>query len=327
MANVAGSTDILPLYAELAKSTALPIPKGKKVVIHVDINQTIVPVDAVQQKGASDVVAHAFAKSMRYPWKKDIVPMTYHDFVFNVDVPGPRSDKALKKQRKQKAIHFIDYLETRQLAFAPQVRTTYEVALKMIAASSLESRRVVPSFYRLIETLQRDGVEFTIILRSFGTEVNAVAKELKENTGIAFRRGSFEAHLFQDAEKETPHLLGQSEAYKLFQQDSWAVQDEWGYWNSHEEQFQYGKPFPFCLSPDVHSIFFDDNIFPSDAPTNIVCPYDLADHHYGDIDDLTRRSILVPVDLIATIFDPHYFINHVARSLTFSEIKEKEATA
>jgi len=326
MASVDNPVDILPVYAEMAHSEPLPLKVSEEtvVVMHVDINQTIVPVDTVQQKGAPDVIAHALAKFMPCKWDDDTEPMSYHDYVFNIAIPGPRSDKALKKQRKARVVRFVDHLEEIDHPFAAQTRATHETALKMIADSSTAARRVVPSFYRLIEALQKEKITFRIILRSFGNEVNTVAEELTRNTGIEFRRGSFKAHGFHEVGHEIAMPMGATDTFKLFQQSSWAVQDDWPYWNSREEKFQYGKLFPYHATQYVHSMFFDDNIFPAASPTNIVCPIDFVTVKYGDIDELTQQGILVPANLVASVFDENYFINHVARSLGLRETPKKE---
>ena len=326
MASIVGSDGLLPIYAAMAHSKPLPLRVSEEtvLVIHVDINQTIVPVDTVQQKGAPDVIAHALAKFMTCKWDDDTNPMSYHDYVFNVAIPGPRSDRALKKQRKERVVQFVDYLEEIDHPFASQTRVTHATALQIIADSSTAERRVVPSFYKLIEVLQREKIRFRIVLRSFGNEVNTVAEELTRNAHIAFRRGSFTAHGFHEVGKEDLMPLGATDTFKLFQQSSWAVQDDWAYWNSREEQFQYGKLFPYHVSEYVHPMFFDDNIFSASSKTNIVCPFDFVPAENGDIDELISKRILVPTDLVASVFDENYFINHVARSLELREDTKTE---
>ena len=52
-------------------------------VLHFDINQTILPIDSIQDKSIDEVLSHACAKSQHsmYPWDFNHSPMTYHHYV------------------------------------------------------------------------------------------------------------------------------------------------------------------------------------------------------------------------------------------------------
>ncbi len=323
MAVITAAGSYYPDYLALRSGSPLILKTDRKVIVHLDVNQTLILEDNIQGKSNSDVVQHGLAKACRAVWDSTISDrsMTYHDFVFDHQIVGPRSDKILKKKRVSLVTQFVPYLAKTPSSplhvYAPQAKATHETALRLLGSMAESGRKIVPSFYDLVTRLNDASIEYKIILRSFGNDTEDARDEIERETGIEFFRPTLQflgEHLIPG--EGVPNFDEQGAFYQFCQDHHTCVRDDWKWWNSHEEIAAYGKKFP--LDPDdanVHSIFFDDNINSPVSATNIVAPFDANSGKALDLEPLFARHILVPVEPLAPLFNPHYFANELALSL------------
>lgn len=179
------------------------------------------------------------------------------------------------------------------------------------------------SFYHLVNHLDQQQIPYTIILRSFGSEVFEIADEisLKSNTKISHKGYFREGTLYVDNERVGNNP---TEIYEKFKSLSHiAIHDDWEYWVKGEKKIQFGKPFIFDLNDEFFlSIFFDDNIVLDKSDDNIVCPIDIKGHK-PSIGDLAEKNQVFVIDTLDAILKDDYFINLINRGESFShEINE-----
>ncbi|EKD28999.1 MAG: hypothetical protein ACD_79C00122G0002 [uncultured bacterium] len=298
------------------------------LILNVDLNQTIVAVDKVQGKNIDKIVLTALTIAVKGMWQENGKYESFYDYAYGEGVRLGR-DRFEKKKIKEEIIKsFFSVLHKADIAFHDQMFEIYQSA---VAIRKKQKTIVSQSFYNLIETLQTCKIPFRIILRTFGNEGNEVAKEIQKHTQINFKTGTFnENYSFEygGETKEIIEMIALKKVFSLMQLDHWCIKDNWLHWNINGEKFDSGKLFLFDLSSRVHSMFFDDNIFPSGSIKNIVHPFCVTPFCQGTdskIDELISRKILVPVDFLQTIFDEHYFEKHVIESLKIRSIKDNTA--
>jgi hypothetical protein len=273
------------------------------IIIHMDINRTIIASDIKQKLGIDDIVNLSLSKKYIYKWENTPDPMSYYDYIYTIKYPGPRRDSSLRKLRRNDINKFIDYL--RQIN-----HSYYEKALCELqkAKNIMENRIVFPSFVKLIETLEEKNISFSLIFRSFGSDLDAVTKELNiEVSKASFKKGKL---FTENGVIENPqHIFDYIKSYKWL-----GIQDDYFYWHKHNELKEYGKQFPLEVETETISIFFDDNI-EFDAATNIVAPLDVKTKKYIPILPLIYKERLVPVNTIDAILDENYFIKFISKHL------------
>ena len=102
----------------------------------------------------------------------------------------------------------------------------------------------------------------------------------------------------------------------LTSEGHFAVQDDWPYWNQHQEKGEYGKPFLFDFSETServrsHSLFFDDNI--TGEEEDIVKPCEIGGQTIST--QALCGRIIFSVNTVEAILDDDYFIKRVGKSL------------
>lgn len=272
-------------------------------IIHMDINRTIIASDSAQNLHLDDIVNLSLAKKYVDSWEEGLDPMSYYDYIYTVQCPGPRKDRALRKKRRAIIKEFIHFLDETNHPF-------YEDALASLhkAKKIMPKQIIFPSFFKLIERLEEKNISYSMIFRTFGSDFDTIAKELGLNIPKAsFTQGKLHT---EDSIIETPE-----EIFAYIKKHKWlGIQDDFFYWNNHNERKEYGKQFPLTMSSDTLSIFFDDNIERS-ADTNIVAPFDVQKKKPLPILPLIRKGILVPVTTIDALLDEDYFIKAISKQL------------
>lgn len=190
---------------------------------------------------------------------------------------------------------------------------TFEVtpAEKAAMKAKLKSRQglVFPSFYRLLSYLQKEKIDYTIVLRTFGSDLPCVVPEINRYIKPAFfcLRGAYKNGFFYF------EGLGQKnfqETYALTKQHQFiAIRDDYEEWAKYKKSRDHGKRFVVDKADkETLSLFFDDNI--AEGPHSIVTPVDLAGK------PLEHSYHLIIVDTAAAIKDDDYYINLVKRLLS-----------
>lgn len=302
--------------------TALPLfGEAPRLMLYFDINKTLIASDIAGGKSMDNVLNHLLAEKFQYCWDPSIQePLSYYDYVKNVLLPGPEYDSELKSRRKVYLDHFKDNLQTQNHALYPEVQKTYNIAMDALQRTQ---SIVFPSFYRLLEELDDRGLAYTIVLRSFGTEVHEIAQEINTVYKHMFRDfGEFrQGTLYLDEKKV-------SDSFEIYQTLSSlshvSLRDDWSYWNKGEMESRYGKPFILDQEDSgVLELFFDDNIDLHNDEKNIIAPKDAKTGASIPVSELAVSHQIICVDTLEAIVDENYFVNLVQRAL---DIKLESST-
>ncbi|MCP5469472.1 MAG: hypothetical protein H7A36_03085 [Chlamydiales bacterium] len=272
---------------------------GNHLIIHMDINRTIIASDATQNLGLTSVVNLSLAKKYVDIWEEGLVPMSYFDYIYLVKHPGVRSDQQLRRLRRNTIHDFIDHLEKINHPRYAEALTTLQKA-----ESTMEGRFIFPSFYKLLGWLEENNISHSLVFRTFGTDLEKIAATLGWDIPKAsFRDGKL--HTENGVIDDPLAMLHFFQARRVL-----GIQDDYFYWNKHKELKEYGKQFPLLLSGSTKSIFFDDNI-EFDPEVNIVAPYDAQTKEALKILPLIEREVLIPVITVDAILDEDYFIHYL----------------
>ena len=243
-----------------------------KIVLHIDVNKTLIAEDKNNGKDLHLVVASAIAEQTVYEWQPGETT-SYYDYL-QAKIPGKSYDQAVKKRRLAHLNGFIRWIEGQpDHPKREEVLKTYNAAMK-----KMKKKLIFPSFFKLVEKLQQKKYDFTIVLRTFGDDSKQVTHEIEKRTSLKFRHwGAFRngiltmknggsigkvERIYQKIIKETGHF---------------ALKDNWKEWNSNKEKSDFGKRFIFDpRDPGTLSIFIDDNINADGTEKDIVAPIALG---------------------------------------------------
>lgn len=284
------------------------------LMLYFDINETLIASDRAGGKTLENVLNQLLASKYEYKWDPTITePISYVTYIKEVLLPGPEHDLDLKKRRRAYLGHFIDYLKDQNHPLYAEVQATYKIALEKLESAK---GNVFPSFYQLLRKLDQEKISYTLILRSFGSEVFEIAEEINQVYGDIFKNtGSFIEGKLTMADESFGNDV--SEIYEILSHSSHtAIRDDWKYWMSGNMDSAFGKPFILDLSdPKILGIFFDDNIKLNDTEKNIIAPIDVSTGLLIPIEKLIKRKQVVRVDTLKAILDDNYFADLVDQAL------------
>lgn len=283
-----------------------------KLLLHFDINKTLIAEDLTTNKPMKYILLSALAEKSIHQWSQEQEPMSYKEYVDTVLAPG---DKALQREIVK---NFLSFLEQSDYPHRTAVIETYQQMME-----KMEGRYLIPSFVKLIKKLQTDKVDFRIILRTFGGDIR-IGKVTEEIDKILdgsrishwghFRNGVLTIKNHEQMESTIEKV---DEIYRFFRdtQGHIAIQDDWKMWNDDGERGRSGKPFIFDPEDgEVLSLFFDDNINPEpESEFNIVQPL-TVDGRQVSVDSYLNKNIYV-ADVIQAILDDDFFVDLVNDSL------------
>ncbi len=281
-----------------------------RLIIHFDINNTLIASDRIENKSSENAICFLLAKKHVDYWDKTLSePISYYDYVYNVVVPGDSKDKDLKKIRKQYLDRFIDDLREQQHPLYAKINEEFNTMNTKL--SSLKGT-VFASFYKLLKFLDAEQIQYSIILRTFGGDLDFIAAEINETLGTEFFAAK--ANFKNGALVTEFGTLTDAESIYGFMTTSGnlMIQDDWNPWNLHHESSEYGKPF--YLKPDdtsVFQIFFDDNIEIDDDVENIIGPKDVKTNLPIKVSEIIKTKNAVRVNTIDAILNDDYFTKHV----------------
>ena len=290
--------------------------EGPHILLHFDINKTLIASDGANNKSTIAVLNELLAEKYTFEWDETLKnPISFDAYVRQVLVPGSHDDLELRIQRREYLDHFIEFLRECNHPLYEEVLMNFNAA---IFALNMSQGRVFPSFYRLIDELDRQGISHSIILRSFGKELFAVGNEIEKFCKKSFiHRSKFQKEIFYLTEDHWIEDL--DEVYSLMRHSGhMAIQDDWNHWSTHGLIGRYGKPF--YIDPEdseTISFFFDDHIRLDDPATaiNIIAPINIKTKELVPIQELVESGQVVRVDTLKAILDDDYYLNIVMRKL------------
>jgi hypothetical protein len=287
----------------------------KQIIIHLDINGTLIFFDGATGKNARECINESLSKRLITYWPNYDKPCSFYDYVYQHVLPGDANDSVLKKQRNEMIGKFEDYVKEQNLPFRETMSKVIEVAEKKIKEFQDQGKNIVPSFYHMVDRLENDNIDFYIQLRTFGKELEQTKAEIEKNTKIQFEKEVVDLtkkDLYEN--EDIAQKLQENKAKSIdesFSKGHHMVQDNYDKWKAAKFQASGGKPFFVGGNQSSTSIFFDDN-----APGQgnearcIVGPQDL-NGNFSNIQDLTKQGSVVKADALEALFDPNYFIEKI----------------
>ena len=199
------------------------------VILFFDVNGTIIAHDQAQDKTVETKILQELTKKHQinnYASTKNLLSL--REFSFNL---GARD----KFQRYNYLLDYLAYLEH------PQIPLIKEEYLSLHAQVKAQSGHIFNSFYTLVKWLDRQHIPYTLVLRSFGSDIPVVIKELAQQGIAVVQQGAFvgkSLHL-EGRILDTPEAIMNN--LKLGQHAAW--RDDYGYWHTHHHARNFAKPF------------------------------------------------------------------------------------
>ncbi|HSX26360.1 MAG TPA: hypothetical protein VLE89_05065 [Chlamydiales bacterium] len=280
----------------------------RHLILHFDINRTLIACDQVQQKSARDVIINTLADQTEDLWDSQLThPISYSHYVKYHLFPNPTLSKEIKNKQKEEICRFLDVMQEQDHPLYPALQRKFDHALSKL---NQQEGMIFPSFYKLLDYLNERGISYTLVFRTFGADAPEIAAELNGHFGEGFLtdiRPAQEKETLYDFLKTTDHHV--------------AIRDDWDTWYAHNEESNYGKPFPIDFEDSKRlSLFFDDGArLNKERPErNGIAPYDV---HRGvlSLEELIAKNLLFPVDTLKALADENYFIDLIEKALTSGE--------
>lgn len=276
------------------------------LVLFFDINGTIIALDSAQEKTLEVTLLQELAKRYSARWHAALPePITYAKFVRRHLLQGEeKTDLNLKQQRQQKYAGFLDYLGQ----YHPKIYKNVLNDLTHLQQSLAKSAgHLFPSFIKLLVELRKQEIPFSLVLRSFGTDIPIVEQELATHGILIHQKGYFKGPILhlQGQQLNTPQQILQT--VHPGQHQAW--RDDWDYWHTHKHAAIYGKPF-YLSEKQPLSLFFDDKAIEKE-----IIDIQRLDGKAMTKEAAIARQHLFAVDTLAAIRDENYFCDRVWSAL------------
>lgn len=292
------------------------------LILHFDINKTLIASDKTENKSIEDVINELLSRHYSAYWDETLEePMTFDAYVRKVLLPGEEHDVALKERRLAYLTHFTHYLQEHDHPLLFNAFTYFDDVLNVLKQAK---GNIFPSFYQLISELDQKGISYTLFLRSFGHEVFEVKSEINSFCGNLikidgkFRKGI----LYLDGKEplKDPQIIYDF----FFLKQHAAIHDDWPHWMEGKMHPKQGKPF--YLDPednDTLAIFFDDNIKIDSPEENIISPIHAKTGKSIPLSSLIESKQLVSVNTLQAILNKRYYIKLVEEALEHKKLSIK----
>lgn len=298
----------------------------KRLVLHFDVNKTLIAMDLVQGKTREDTINGILAEFTDFKWdgtKKQSYYAYLSDQIAQEKPTLDRTSDEFKKERNIRLKNFPKYLEKNNQTLHKLYQYEKGKLLKILDAKKMV---IFPSFFTLIDWLNGGKYKdnYTLHLRTFGTDLPEVIPLIEQRSKLQFAaRAGFKGQILrmfkdklgrdpQEDEKNIMVHYEPSQLYSLFHNQSaahYAIQDDYTYWKSKAFQAEGGKLFPVDISNKIITdIFFDDNANDQEKP--IIHPIK-PDGTLEDTQTLIALGNIVPVDPKEAILNPCYFIKKI----------------
>lgn len=291
------------------------------LLIHFDINGTLTLKDST--KTAKDgkkvsneyMILSALAESTAAIWDPNYPNMPFKDYVYTVLAPGDKNDAEVKEKRQNIIANFLPWLEEHHHPARFKVRHEYDLLRKYQNMSESEFK-VFDSFYTLIQKLIELDIPHTIILRTFGNDLNQVIDEIEHNPReLKIKFGTLINLKETSVTVEKANTLFHTFLNSL---EHIAVQDDWAKWAKDYEYAQSGKPFMYdstgCLGRKNLSLFFDDKI--TGKMQDIVNPIEVSGKPTAT---KLKGRLTFHVNTTKAAIDEQYFVKKVLKALAMHE--------
>lgn len=293
---------------------ALQAESFPHLILHFDVNKTLIASDKTENKSIEDVINELLSRKYSACWDENVEePITFDAYVRTVLLPGDEHNVRLKMERLVHLTHFSDYLREHN---HPLYETVLKELTLVLDALKKAQGNVFPSFYHLIAELNQRGISYTLFLRSFGKEVFEVKNEINSICQDLFKiEGIFQKGILYIAGKSP--LSDPQAIYHFFSsREHAAIRDDWKYWMEREMYAKYGKLlYVDPADTTVLTLFFDDNIKLDSPEKNIIAPINPKTKEFLSIPALIQSKQLIPVDTLEAILNERYFIEYIDEAL------------
>lgn len=280
---------------------------SKTIVIHLDVNGTIMAADPVQGKTSQDAMTQEFAKKTKGVWREDLTEMRYQDYVEQHLIPGTEVDQGIKKKRRELYTNFLTMLKETNHSALNDIQQKYDELLVILQT---QQGPLYASFWQLLEWAQESEHDVRFVFRTFGQDIPELIHLLRDkghhvSNIFGFEKGQLYHGHFEGLQFIKNELC--EDTTEIFKYPFNAVQDDWFHWNSNGELETYAKPFHYHA--DIISFFFDDNA----KVKQIIAPKGFQGIHGQDLTtyDLLQSGHVIAVGPLKAMTDPNYFVTRV----------------
>lgn len=288
---------------------------GKKLILHLDVNGTIIGTDSKTDRDMRDIAQEALGRQIYDCWPiagDRIKFMSYRDYVYGTYIKGSYFDSNLKKRRLEEMGKLLFTLKQMKSDYLEDMEKVVNLFEKKCG------NKVFDSFTNLIIRLKKEKKPFQIHLHSFGDDMKEASQQIEKDLGIKFadtiyvKNGIFEGI-------HPNHQM--QRVYKMCTEKNYLFQHDWKHWNANREKPLFGKVIPLNPQNEEYvSMFFDDNLKRSkNDPTGIGMGYDIKRDTAVPLDELLTNGNFVNVDTVEAAINPHYFESQVAKCSSFME--------
>src|SRR5579872_211960 len=153
------------------------------LILHFDMNKTMIATDKVGQKSAHDTICAVLADRIVSTWDETTPPMDYFHYVKYHLLPNSDNSREIKLKQKEKVAQLLDFLKASNHPAYGEAQETYDRAMNVLEKQETE---IFTSFHKLIKYLHEKKISYTLVIRTFGSEATEIAHELNERFGAGF---------------------------------------------------------------------------------------------------------------------------------------------
>ncbi|OXB66246.1 hypothetical protein ASZ78_000671 [Callipepla squamata] len=314
----------------------------RRLVLHVDLNNTVVAADAVSGQGPREAL-NSFLSTATWGRERADGEWQWMSDRPSLRAPCPGAVSYYCRYGRDQAFtesgpgQCFSSLHARHLRLLEWPGEPHE-ELSVRDGHGKHYHFILPSFFRLLEALHWDGRDFTIVFRTFGTDLphtllalsSALAGQHPQFPALRdlalpvvltpgqIRCSKREVVLKRGAERLTTREDGRK-LYDYFSslEGIGGFQDHFDWWARNQFSSQGGKPLWIDPhDPSIHHIFIDDNIRLDDADT-IVHPQVFSERGSSSPRCAPTSELydicLVQTDLLEAIANEDYFLHCVRR--------------
>jgi hypothetical protein len=276
------------------------------VVLHFDLNGTILAKDPAAGKDQKAMINSILAKETSGiwddTWQKQL--MSYDDYLHHIEgqlvqhITDPRLKRTEgKKARSEKSSRFVEDFDVR---FQGELSEKMKLLDQRVSSFDKE---IFDSLFFLLEHLKQKQIQYRLVLRTFGNDLDQVVAALEGKLNTRFVRGTFKTDpVTKQSVLKVRYFHGIEETVTNFKRMEevlngtpfLAIQDDYGPWGNApiKEDWHFGKPFFYASAEkDVLPVFFDDNVGEPNSPSGIVRPINLVTGEAVDPTPLLDKQI------------------------------------
>ncbi|KAL3843276.1 hypothetical protein ACJMK2_021218 [Sinanodonta woodiana] len=327
--------------------------ENRKLILHFDVNKTIVPLDSARGESFEDVLKLHVSELL---WRKENVGKSERKFdsLSKSHVQhrsGHEENSLFPSSRTDRKSGFESLKQALQWK-SPYVEEHHKT-LTILGRDKCRYHYILPSFYKLLQYMVKTDRDFVIIFRSFGVDTKNVLESIKTFASKScFNSPSSDSNISSLSDKISTKvcslhrkigdrfelitdnstktsLHSERDIYNCLTQSTgiWGIKDDYLHWSNDNYNPSSGKPLWIDTSDSsVQHIFFDDNIRPGrrDSIVDIRVFSDGSPSSFKSVTQeeeyLFSKMNLTPVNLSCAILDENYFIWNLKQcELNYSE--------